>query len=96
MRTYHDLLAAEYAVKLIDLLASTGAHRATKYVSDKIVVRATRRRYKHRKSGKYSFTKGQFDITLICTRPNYNERKFIKLAKKAGTKFPISKTQLQY
>lgn len=93
---HHDLLVAEYAVKLIDLLASTGAHRATKYVSDKIVVRATRRRYKHRKSGKYHFTKGQFDITLICTRPNSKEREFIKKAKKAGYKFPVTKTQLEY
>ena len=96
MKTYHDLLVAEYAVKLIDLLASTGAHRATKYVSEKVVVRATRRRYKAYKGKRQGFPPGMFEVQITCSKPNYKEREFINLAKKAGCKFPISKTQLQY
>jgi len=96
LKIHHDLLAAEYAMKLIDLLATTGAHRATKFISETLVVRATRIRYRHRKSRKYHYAKGRFEVHITCCKPNYTERKFIKQAKQAKCRFPITKTRLQY
>ena len=61
--------------------------RTTKYVSEKLVIKATRR-------GKYR-KNGNVEIVLTIGRPNYIERKFIKCCKKAGEKFPIKKIQLK-
>ncbi len=86
-----DLLAAEYAERLIDLLSATGAHVATKYVSEKQVVRATRIFYRGSRPDRHSF-----EIRLQASRPNFAERKFIKLCVEAGEPFPVKKTQLKY
>lgn len=53
-----------------------GAYKATKYLNDKLTVKATRKRYK----GK--FLKKTVDITLTIGPPNYKERENIKRAKK--------------
>lgn len=68
------------------------AHTATKFVSEKEVVRATRRLY-----GKKLPRKGS-NIELVVTigRPNYAERQFIADCKKAGLKFPIKKIRLKF
>lgn len=66
-----------------------GVHRATKYLSDKLVVRATRQRY----SRKTDVRNGTVFLTM--GRPNYACRKFIKACKKAGEPFPVRKVQLQ-
>lgn len=55
-----------------------GAYKATKYLSDKLTVKATRKRFK----GK--FHKKVVDITLTIGPPNYEEREKIKQAKKAA------------
>jgi hypothetical protein len=41
-----------------------------------------------------SRTKRQTEIVVTIGKPNYAERKFIELAKKAGEPFPIKKIQL--
>lgn len=68
----------------------SGAIRATKYISEKLIVRAVRRTY-HRK-----IVKGNIEILLTIGRPNWKEREFIKLAKKAGEPFPIKKVQVKW
>jgi hypothetical protein len=78
----------EYS-KVAQALLGSGAHQAILYVSPKRTIKATRRRFK-----------GKFDrraIELIFTDgpPNYAERKFIKLLKKAGEAFPVKKVQLR-
>lgn len=90
-----------HVVKMIDLMAATHAHRATKYIDERTVVRVTRTQYrsKFRGAGKprtKGFARDRFEVTVTAGRPNYRERKFIKTAKKAGCRFPISKIQLQY
>jgi hypothetical protein len=55
-----------------------GAYKATKYLSDKLTVKATRKRY----DGK--FHKKVSDIVLTIGPPNSEEREKIKRAKKAG------------
>jgi hypothetical protein len=65
--------------EMVDEILVNGAYKATKYLSDKLTVKATRRRYngKIRKSG-------NVDIVLTIGKPNYEEREKIKQAKKAG------------
>lgn len=64
--------------------------KATKYISPKEIVRATRKTY-----GK-KIRHGNIEIHLTIGRPNYAEREFIKLCQKAGEPFPIKKIQLKY
>lgn len=96
MKDRLDLLASEYAIKLIDVLAATKGHRAVKLISEKLVVRATRRRYKVGKNGKHYFDRNSFEVQITAGRPNYRERELIKTYKKAGVKFPCSKINVQY
>jgi len=68
-----------------------GAYKATKYFNEKLTLKATRKRYK----GK--ILKGQgYDIVFTLGKPNYEEREFIKRAKKAGETFPIKKALLKF
>lgn len=66
-------------------------YSATKYLSDKIVVRATRRRY----NGKLPAKNQNLEAILVIGRPNYAQKKFIKLCQKAKEPFPIKKVQLK-
>lgn len=69
---------------LIGSVMEGGYWRATKYFSEKLIIRATRRR-----------NDDVVSILLSICPPNIKERKFIKLCKKAGEPFPIKKIQLQ-
>lgn len=73
---------------LAELILEGGARKATKYFSETQVVRATRKLY----GGKIS--RGNTEIVFMVGRPNWQERQFIKQAKKAGDTFPIKKTQI--
>lgn len=66
----------------------TGIKKATKYISPKCVIKAT---FQGRRDSRNNHS------TVIVTvgAPNYAERAFIKLAKKAGEPFPILKTQIK-
>lgn len=65
------------------LLDHPGAWKATKYLTQRSIVRATRVR------------KNRTTIVLSFGRPNYQEAEFIKKARKAGEAFPIRKVQLR-
>jgi len=56
-----------------------GAYKATKYLSDKLTVKATRKRYKGKILKSHAI-----DIVFTVGKPNYEERENIKRAKKAG------------
>ena len=72
---------------LSEIILEGGAKRATKYFSEKLIVRATRR------SG---LDKRHSTVEILFTigKPNYRERQFIKLCKRAGEKFPLKKIQI--
>lgn len=76
--------------KVVDAVIVNHAARATKYVSENMIVRATVRRFR----GK--ICKGNQEIVLCIGKPNHRERQFIKRCKKAGEPFPIKKIQLQF
>lgn len=76
--------------KAVKALLENEAHKATAYISDKLTLVATRKLYKGRPS------KRQIEISLVYGPPNYENRKFIKLAKKSGEPFPIKKIQLKF
>lgn len=80
--------------KLAECILEGGAYKATKYLSEKLTVKATRKRYKAYKAG---WRKGDnVDIIFTVGRPNYEEREFIKQCKKAGEPFPVKKIQLRF
>jgi hypothetical protein len=68
-----------------------GAYKATKYLSDKLTIKATRKRYKGR-----VYKSENVDIVFTVGKPNYLEREFIKVCKKVGEPFPIKKAQLKF
>lgn len=74
-----------------------GAYTATKYISPRLIVRATRRFGRKQKADLGTVNRApSLDVVLTISHPNYLERKFIKQAKKAGEQFPIKKIQLKY
>lgn len=81
----------KYVEATVAALLRSGARMATKYVSEKEIVRATRRRYR----GKIVKNAKNTDIVLTLGRPNYRERIFIKRCRAAGEPFPIKKIQLR-
>jgi hypothetical protein len=75
---------------LAEIILEGGAVKATKYFSDKLIVRATRRTY----GGK--IVKGNTEIVLTIGKPNYEEREFIKKCKRTGDPFPVKKIQIKW
>jgi len=71
-------------------LLYTGAKQVTKYLNHNRIIRATRRTY----GGK--IVPGNVEIVFTVGKPNYREREFIKLAEKAGERFPIRKIQIRW
>jgi hypothetical protein len=65
------------------------ARSAVKYVDPKLVVKATRRT-RHDKRDRH------IELVLSVGRPNYAEREFVKMAKKAGEPFPVKKVQVKF
>lgn len=68
------------------LLYNPKLKHAVKYINDRHTIKATRH-------GKYDRRNNIVVVTVGL--PNYQERKFIKLAKKAGESFPIKKIQFK-
>jgi hypothetical protein len=73
----------------VDAVISKGAKRAVKYLTPDCIVRAT---FIGKRRDAYSSN----DIRLSIGKPNYLERRFIRLAIAAGQKFPIKKIQLKF
>lgn len=79
---------------IVEAILLGGVKRATAYISPTLVAKATRR-------GKLSHSslmprKDNIEMVVTVGRPNYAERQFIKLCKKAGESFPIKKIQLKF
>lgn len=77
--------------EMLEIMLGDEVVCATKYLSSKLIIRATRRRYK----GKIS-NKRPFEVMLTMGKPNYREREFIRKCKKAKEPFPVKKIQLKY
>jgi len=65
------------------------ARQAVKYLSPKLIVKATRRRKPDRREQSQT-------ILLTYGKPNYAEREFIELCQKAGEPFPVKKIQVKW
>lgn len=76
--------------QVVETLLRTGACKATKFLSEKQIVRASIRTYK----GKIKT--GNAEIVLTLGKPNFKEREFVKKLVKAGEPFPVKKVQLKY
>lgn len=75
----------------VETLLRTGAWHATKYLTPRTIVRATRQR-----AGRRFRSNGMnMQITLTLGRPNYLEARVVKKARKAKEPFPIRKVQLR-
>ena len=82
------------SVKYFSVLANCiydGAYKATKYISEKETLKATRKRYKGNILKRHAV-----EIMFTLGKPNYEERDFIKKCKKAGEPFPIKKIQMRF
>lgn len=77
--------------KTVAALLDTDSWKATKYLSERQIIRATRRTYKHRIDKRNR----SINVVLTIGVPNYAEREFIKRCKKAGEPFPVRKIQLK-
>lgn len=69
---------------VVDVLTRTSAKRATVFISPRLIVRATRR---HPKA---------MEFVLKIGKPNYLERDFVKMCKKAGEPLPVKKVQIKH
>lgn len=67
----------------------SGAHTGVKYVSAKRVIRCTRRHKRDRRAQREEFI-------LTIGAPNYREREFLRMCKKAGEPIPVAKVQLRF
>lgn len=76
----------------VEMLLRTEAKRATKYLDANTVVSAQRKTWGNKIDKRARST----EITLKLGAPNYAEREFIKMCKKAGEKFPVKKIQLKF
>lgn len=80
---------------VLDALITTGASKAAKYLSDKLVVRVARPTFGP--IGKKRVLRDtNIQVVLTIGRPNFEQRRFIKLAKKAREAFPVKKVQLKF
>jgi len=71
---------------VIDHLISNDIRSAVKYLSPKLVVRAT---WRHKPSARHT----REEMVVTYGAPNYLEVAFVKLLKKAGEPFPVLKIQ---
>ena len=81
----------EYAMKKLgqavgDVLTGTNIRRATAYISPTLTIKATAQR-------KQDGRDKQATCLVTVGRPNFVERRFIKVCQKAGMCFPINQIQ---
>lgn len=82
----------KHVADVVAACIAANAHKATKYLSEREVVTATRRLFK----GKIQHHRQNIDIVLKIGRPNYADRKFIKDCIAAGVSFPVRKIQFKF
>jgi len=83
-------MKTNYTQQVVEAVLQDNVIKATKYISPKEIVRATRKTFR----GKID-KRGNIEITLTIGRPNYLEREFIKLCKRAKESFPTRNVQLK-
>lgn len=94
MNTQETNWAQEAVIQVTNAIINTeDVIKATKYISPILIVRAVRKTYKL--VGRKPNTKGNIEIILSIGKPNYVEREFIALCKKAKEPFPVKKIQLK-
>lgn len=71
------------------LLSEPEVRKATVYFDDQTVIRATAR-------GKLDARARSTTIVLTVGKPNFVERRFIRLCHKAGEPLPVKKVQLKF
>jgi len=74
---------------LARVLGSRTVRRATVYLAPDLVVTAAAHGKPHRRQRSTS-------VVVTVGKPNFRERQFIKLCRKAGVRFPIRKPQLRF
>jgi hypothetical protein len=70
------------------LLCNSDVRKATKFVSDSVVVAATAR---HRPDKRRRYC----DWVVKVGKPNFVERRFIRLCKQAGEPLPVKKVRVK-
>lgn len=86
----HFEAGGRYVANAVATLLQNDARMATKFVSEKTIVRATRRLYRGR------IEKNEISIALTIGSPNHAERRFIARCKEAGEPFPVKKIALKF
>jgi len=76
----------EYADKVIEPLMA-GERKAVMYLTPSLTIKATRRHKPNRRER-------TVEILLTMGAPNFAERAFIRVAKKAGEPFPVRRVQI--
>lgn len=82
-------VSRKLVAQLVEMIIEGGAKKVTKYLSPKLTVKATFQ-------GKFSKRDRQQTVLLTIGTPNFAERKFIKMCKAAGERFPVKKTQIKW
>ena len=77
----------KFIAQVVSAVQSTAVRKATKFVSEQFIVRATRR---FKPDGRTS----RVEFILTLGRPNYREQKFIRECVSSGEPFPVKKVQL--
>lgn len=83
-----DTLEKKSGQALLEAL-SPSVRKATAYVSPTFVITATRR---HKPDGRAK----SVELVVKIGKPNFRERQFIALCKKAGMAFPLRQIQLKH
>jgi len=74
---------------VIEALLSSNARRATKFLTDRLTVKASRMHKPHKRN--------RYNTCVVTIGvPNYAEREFIRRCKQASEPFPVRKIQLQF
>lgn len=81
--------------QVIETVLRTNSKQAIKYLSEKLVVKATRKGYKVYNKGPQRAGSRQETFLVTFGRPNYKEREFIAQAVKVGEPFPMKRVQLR-
>jgi hypothetical protein len=79
---------AQAVAEVVNAATQRGIRRATRYLSSRLTVKATRR---HKFDGRAS----RREVVVTIGAPNYAENIFIKRCKQAGEPFPVKRVLLQ-
>jgi hypothetical protein len=76
-------------MKAVDAILGSDARKATVYLDENTIVRATRQRRPDARSKSQSYI-------LTLGKPAFADRRFIRLCKQAGGPLPVRKVQLKF